>query len=58
MMFNFYTKKHDPAPSVGTIPYGSSKKDGSHDHRSNRSLDRTPAQRAGDLKRTRKNSGK
>lgn len=30
------------------IDYGKTKKDGSHDHRSNRGRDRTPAQRAAD----------
>lgn len=33
------------------VPYGRCKADGSHDHRTNRSGDRTPAQKAGDAKR-------
>lgn len=36
----------------GFIPYGKMKKDGSHDHRFNRGSDRTPAQKAGDLKKS------
>ena len=36
----------------GAIPYGKAKKDGSHDHRSNSGNDRTPAQKAGDLKKS------
>lgn len=33
------------------ITYGKQKKGGSHDHRSNKGQDRTPAQKAGDKKR-------
>lgn len=35
----------------GFIPYGKMKKDGSHDHRFNCGDDRTPNQKAGDLKK-------
>jgi len=38
--------------TAGFVPYGQSKRDGSHDHRYNRGGDRTPAQKSGDLKRT------
>lgn len=34
------------------INYGENKKDGSHDHRFNTGDDRTPAQKAGDKKKT------
>lgn len=56
-MFGFLKKTFgQPLPvelrAVGFIGYGRTKADGSHDHRSNRGNDRTPAQRLGDLKRT------
>lgn len=35
---------------TGVIGYGQTKKDGSHDHRTNRGNDRTPAQKQGDKK--------
>lgn len=35
--------------SVGAIPYGKNKKDGSHDHRYNRDDDQTPAQKSGHI---------
>lgn len=35
----------------GAIPYGRQKRDGTHDHRTNRGQDRTPAQKHGDAKR-------
>lgn len=57
-MFDFLMKKAAPRGLMGAIPYGRSKKDGGHDHRINRGVDRTPAQREGDLKRTRNDSGK
>jgi len=57
-MFDFLTKKTSQPLRLGVIPYGRSKKDGSHDHRTNRGGDRTIAQRTGDLKRTRNDSGK
>lgn len=38
--------------AAGLLPYGSEKVDGSHDHRWNRGPDRTPAQKAGDQKRS------
>lgn len=55
-MFDFLTKKtaRPLFQCRGAIPYGRNKKDGSHDHRTNRGGDRTAAQREGDLKRTRK----
>lgn len=40
--------------SSGLVSYGQSKADGSHDHRYNRGNDRTPAQKHGDTKRTKK----
>lgn len=40
---------------VGMVPYGSPKKNGHHDHRYNKGDDRTPAQKAGDLKREKTN---
>lgn len=47
-----------PSPTSGTlrgiVPYGACKADGSHDHRTNRAGDRTPAQKAGDAKRSRR----
>ena len=53
-MFDFLTKPVQPLrTSSGLLPYGRNKSDGSHDHRSNRGGDRTPAQREGDRKRTR-----
>jgi hypothetical protein len=36
----------------GAIEYGNQKNDGSHDHRTNKGKDRTPAQQRGDKKRT------
>jgi hypothetical protein len=36
------------------IPYGNLKKDGSHDHRTNKGPDRTQAQKAGDRKRSKR----
>lgn len=35
----------------GAIGYGRMRKDGGHDHRTNRGPDRTPSQREGDKKR-------
>jgi hypothetical protein len=34
------------------ISYGKQKNDGSHDHRTNKGTDRTPAQKEGDKKKT------
>lgn len=51
-MFDFLMKKAAQSLRLGVIAYGRSKKDGSHDHRTNRGGDRTSAQREGDLKRT------
>lgn len=36
---------------TGVINYGNQSKNGSHDHRSNKGADRTPAQQAGDKAR-------
>jgi len=44
-----------PTHRAHFIGYGSAKKDGSHDHRSNRGADRTPAQKSGDRLRSRRN---
>jgi len=38
------------------VTYGNQKKDGSHNHQYNRGNDRSPAQKAGDLKRRGKRS--
>lgn len=57
-MFDFLMKKTVQPLPMGVIPYGRNKKDGSHDHRTNRGSDRTAAQREGDLKRTSTNNGK
>lgn len=57
-MFDFLMKKTAPRGLIANIPYGRSKKGGGHDHRINRGSDRTPAQRNGDLKRTRNDNGK
>lgn len=35
----------------GIIDYGGTKKDGGHDHRTNKGDDRTPSQKKGDEKR-------
>lgn len=35
----------------GIIDYGNQKKDGGHNHQTNKDEDRTPAQKAGDAKR-------
>jgi len=49
-ILNLLIKKHSTSLLRGVVDYGSHKKDGSHDHRHNRSEDRTPAQKAGDQK--------
>lgn len=38
------------AYAVNTISYGNDKKNGGHDHRTNRGSDRTPSQQEGDKK--------
>lgn len=57
-MFDFLKKNGTRFLLQNAIPYGGTKRDGSHDHRTNRGRDRTVAQREGDLKRTRGDSGK
>ncbi|MFM0350337.1 hypothetical protein [Paraburkholderia sp. RL17-347-BIC-D] len=57
-MFDSLTKKTAQPLRVGVIPYGRTKRDDSDDHRTNRGGDRNAAQREGDLKRTRDDSGK
>jgi len=52
-MIGFFKFLIDPAVR-GVISYGKQKKDGGHDHRYNRGDDRTPAQKAGDRKRRKK----
>jgi len=37
--------------SQNKVVYGPNKKNGGHDHRSNKGSDRTPSQRSGDSKR-------
>lgn len=39
----------------GAIGYGGTRKDGGHDHRTNKGPDRTPRQREGDSKRKKTN---
>ena len=46
--------KTPASAAAGFIPYGSLKKDGSHDHRSNKGGDRTQAQKMGDRKRSKR----
>lgn len=41
----------DSSESIGVINYGRQKKDGSHDHRTNKGEDRTPSQKNGDTAR-------
>ena len=43
--------KSDDDQKSGICDYGKNKTDGSHDHRSNRGGDRTPAQKEGDKQR-------
>lgn len=57
-MFDFLRKQNGLSLRVGVISYGRSRKDGGHDHRTNRGDDRTAAQRQGDAKRSRKDSRK
>lgn len=53
-MFDIFGKKSGIFDlKRGIISYGRAKKDGSHDHRTNRGDDRTVAQRQGDQKRSR-----
>ncbi|WP_192574186.1 hypothetical protein [Haemophilus paraphrohaemolyticus] len=51
-IFDFFSSHPPVKDTVGMVAYGGSKKDGSHDHRTNKGADRTPAQKAGDQKRT------
>jgi hypothetical protein len=44
-------KRDSSNNSPEPISYGGRKADGSHDHRTNRDGDRTPAQKQGDVKR-------
>lgn len=50
----FGNEKSNNEPSVGIIPYGNNKTDGSHDHRTNRGEDRTPNQKRADKNKTKK----
>lgn len=50
--FDFFDRSSPKPDSAGAVSYGGQKKDGSHDHRTNKGADRTPAQKAGDQKRT------
>jgi hypothetical protein len=54
LFFPALGKLRSPAGSMlrAFVPYGRCKADGSHDHRTNCSGDRTPAQKAGDAKRS------
>lgn len=49
-IFNLLGRKLSGSPMPGAVDYGRQKKDGSHDHRTNRGDDRTPAQKDGDKK--------
>ncbi len=46
-LFSSNTKPVDPSRR-DAIDYGKNKNDGSHDHRTNKGNDRTPAQQKGD----------
>jgi hypothetical protein len=47
----FNMSSQDDFARRGFIPYGGTKDDGSHDHRTNKGKDRTPAQKEGDKKK-------
>lgn len=51
---SLFGNKNDKSQSQGFIDYGKNKSDGSHDHRTNKGDDRTPAQKSGDKARTKK----
>jgi hypothetical protein len=51
-LFKSFSRNGRPSLMQRAIPYGASKKDGSHDHRYNKGTDRTSAQKQGDTKRT------
>jgi len=53
-LFDSLKNRNPDKKTVGAIPGGKQKGDGSHDHRTNREGDRTPAQKEGDNKRRRK----
>ena len=44
----FDKKKENDGSRSGIIDYGSEKKEGGHDHRTNKGEDRTPSQKEGD----------
>lgn len=50
-LFSSNTKPVDPSRREA-IDYGKNKNDGSHDHRTNKGNDRTPAQQKGDKAKT------
>lgn len=50
-LLDAFGKKAAGSLLQGIVDYGKQKKDGSHDHRSNKGADRTQAQKAGDEKR-------
>ena len=49
--FDSFVGNKQDQPVSGVIDYGKNKAGGSHDHRTNRGNDRTPAQKAGDESR-------
>ena len=51
---SLFGNKNGKDQSAGFIDYGKNKADGSHDHRTNKGDDRTPAQKEGDKARTKK----
>ena len=53
----FFTGKNSPSPLMGVIPYGKNKNDGSHDHRFNKGVDQTPAQKEGHIQAGKTKSG-
>jgi len=53
-LFDSLFGNKDKGRDAGFIDYGKNKSDGSHDHRTNKGNDRTPAQKEGDKARTKK----
>ncbi len=52
-LFNsLFSNKDDKGQISSFIDYGKNKADGTHDHRTNKGNDRTPAQKKADKRRT------
>lgn len=49
---SLFGNKNDKGLISSAINYGKNKADGTHDHRTNKGNDRTPAQKKGDKDRT------